>query len=97
MRVHALLAVVLLLAVIVGVLVALRWPALCPVRLKLVPKQPVPPMGRITKRVQQIPRRRLLMHYEQGPLWPAADQFLRDRGIYAPLNLFTLCGKLEQR
>jgi hypothetical protein len=39
-----------------------------------------------------VPRRaqacRLLMHYEHGPLWSRADEFLKGRGVYLSDNYF---------
>jgi|SRR5882672_8161267 len=40
---------------------------------------------------------RLLMHYEHGPLWSRADQFLQKHNINLPLNLFTLGMNLDKK
>ena len=40
---------------------------------------------------------RLLMHYEQGPFWSKADQFLKDHGTYVPDKLFARGMKLNQK
>ncbi|MBM4095065.1 MAG: hypothetical protein FJ276_37500 [Planctomycetes bacterium] len=46
---------------------------------------------------QQAQACRLLMHYEHGPLWSKADQFLKDHGLYVPDRFFILGMKANKK